>query len=725
MLTRHKKELSNKGMNFLSLVLLFMISLRPSSLMGSTPLLIDESIGEQSVGTHLEYLLDPNSEFTIETLLAGAEKESWIKSEKEIPSFGFSNSTFWFRFTIANSDATIKSMFLELAYPLHDDMSFYFIGSDGSMRERHFGDLRPFAEREIQYRNFAFKLPFAPMEQHTIYLRLRSEGSLTVPIILWTPEKFFENSTNQLYGLGIFYGIMLVMVLYNSFLFLSIRDRNYIFYVLYIISHAMFQMGLNGLSFQYIFPAFPRLANMSIPFTLGMTALWLALFTMNFLQTSQNMKIVHRVLQFICGWATIIVGLSLFVSYELVIKQCALITIMVGVTVLTAAVISFFKGRGIARLFLAAFTLFMLGAIVAALRTFGLVPINFLTLYSAHIGSSLEVILLSLALADKLNALQREKNLANKAMIEGFKKLEIEVGRRNELQHKNNLLSDEINAATLQLVQADKMSMLGQLVAGVAHDIASPSQLLILSYSENLKAIERSATRVKALLGETDDPEAVMIQAAFETDFQQARLSNDQIKTAAERIIGIQTAILNQSRLDKETKEVPLKALIDECSIILHSKIRKWRVLIDCPDSLAISCRRTQIGQLITNLVSNAADELELNQDYVPQKDRADIMLRVSTSVTQSGKILAAIDIEDNGRGIPPDKIEKIFDAFYTTKEVGVGTGLGLSICKKIIESHSGTITVGKSTTLNGAWFHIELPTYAESSPPLTALSKN
>jgi signal transduction histidine kinase len=714
---RHVKQLG---------FMLLLLAMLTTPLFGSEPLVLNDSKDERSLGSHLEYIIDQKSVLTLEELLAGKEKYVWTKSTSEVPSFGFSDATFWLRFTVINGTSTLKNLFLELAHPLHDEMIFYFIKDDGTFEKRRFGDREPFAMREIKYRNFAFPLSFEPQQKRVIYLKVKTEGSVSIPLVLWNPEKFAETQTNEIYGLGIYYGIMFVMILYNFFLFLSIHNKNYIYYVLYICSHALFQMGLNGLSFQYLFPNYPAIANMSIPASLGSTSLWLSLFTMSFLQTSKHMKFTHYALKGIFTWAVAIIVFSFITSYDFVIKQCAVLSIITAFTVLIAATQSFIKGHPAARYFLLAFAVFLVGIIVSALRTLGVVPVNFFTLYSAHIGSTMEVILLSLALADKLNELQKERDMANRALIEGFRKLEVEVGRRHELEQQNNILGNEIRTATEKLVQADKMSMLGQLIAGIAHDIASPSQLITTAQGENLEAIVRSEERVKALIGEASDPEAKEILESFAKDYELARKSNELIKTAVIRIRDIQTAVLSQSRIDREIKEVTLQSLIEECKVILRSKMRRFNVQVDCPAHISIRCRRTQIGQLITNLLSNAADELAGNESYTPEKDSPDIILRVCLHPNLKDKSMVSIDCEDNGRGIPQDKIDRIFEAFYTTKELGAGTGLGLSICKKIVESHAGLITVQKAQLLKGACFHVELPVHAEhAAAPSVAKEEN
>ena len=117
----------------------------------------------------------------------------------------------------------------------------------------------------------------------------------------------------------------------------------------------------------------------------------------------------------------------------------------------------------------------MLGAILLSLRTAGILPTNFITEYSIQIGSALEVVLLTIALGDRMNLVQQERDAANNAAIQSYRLLGEEVGKRDLLEKSNRGLEQEINLATEKLVQADKLATLGQLVAGVAHDIANPT----------------------------------------------------------------------------------------------------------------------------------------------------------------------------------------------------------------------------------------------------------
>ena len=184
----------------------------------------------------------------------------------------------------------------------------------------------------------------------------------------------------------------------------------------------------------------------------------------------------------------------------------------------------------------------------------------------------------------------------------------------------------------------------------------------------------------------------------FRAKFEKISKSEADIELGISRINAIQSAIRNQSRHDQEPTSFPLKALVDECLVILNTKLKS--VTIDCriPDDVIFVGRRSQIGQVYTNLISNAADAVlerfESNREFTPT-----ILLnyKLASDGTQS------FSIEDNGKGVPKELREKIQEAFFTTKGVGKGTGLGMSIVIKILSEHGHNLSVTDSPELGGA----------------------
>jgi len=239
----------------------------------------------------------------------------------------------------------------------------------------------------------------------------------------------------------------------------------------------------------------------------------------------------------------------------------------------------------------------------------------------------------------------------------------------------------QLKESEAQLVQSEKMSSLGQLVAGVAHEINTP-----LAYVKNSMALVRERLpAMRAVLG--DDEGLEELEAL-------ARDGLHGIDQIAELVANLR----NFSRIDRsKVASFNVNEGLRSTLLIARPTLRKVEVEQKLGDIPSITCSPSQVNQVVLNLLTNAAQAMDKPEGHIVLGTR------------REGAGHVAIEVSDNGRGIPPENMSRIFDPFFTTKEVGKGTGLGLTIAYKIVSQHGGRIDV-RSDPGVGSTFTVVLP---------------
>jgi PAS domain S-box-containing protein len=246
-----------------------------------------------------------------------------------------------------------------------------------------------------------------------------------------------------------------------------------------------------------------------------------------------------------------------------------------------------------------------------------------------------------------------------------------------------------------QLVQSEKMASLGQLVAGVAHEINTP----IGAVNSMLDTLFRTLKRVKNTC-ERDVPESHQHSQEYLTLFKIIADAESVINAGTDRVIDIVTRLRNFARLDEaELKTVDIHTGLEDTLVLIHNEIKHHITVVkDYGKVPPVSCYPSQLNQVFLNLLING------KQAILAHKEKGTISIK-----TFGRGDRAVIQISDDGTGIPKKNLGRVFDPGFTTKGVGVGTGLGLSICYQIIKNHRGEITV-ESTEGEGSAFTIEIP---------------
>ncbi len=658
--------------------------LLPPMALASEPVLLTADQPRLNIYPHLTFYVDPSSQLNISQLLATPTSVSWTTSNNKTPNFGYSESTHWFKLAISNPTKHSIERLFEVGYPLLDHVSLYIVSAKGDITTIETGDMKPFSQRSFNHRNFVFPLLFPSNDITTLYLKVNTTTSVQVPLTLWQERFFMEENLEESMIQGAYFGIMLVMAIYNLFIFFTVRDKSYLFYVLYVLSFGFVQGSLNGFCFQYFWPDLIAWNDKTIAFFTPFSTASVLAFSLAFLGLKRTKSEYVLKSLFVAACFTCIA--VFFVSYTIMIKVVIVLALTGMISVFITAILQLKDGNAAARYFILAWIALIVSIVSYGLNKLGILPRNFITENMLQIGSIIEIILLSFALADRVNLERRAKIEAQKLAME------ISVIAKNERLVSEQIVHDSHKsemAAHQESVEAKIESKAkSQFLATMSHEIRTP---------------------MNGVIGITE-----LLQHTSLDSQQRGFL--DIIKNSGQSLLTIINDILDYSKIvagemTLEKIDIDLEVMVNECSelfsLMAEEKQIKVGAIIEPGTPLKIHADPVRLRQIITNLMGNAIKFTETGY----------VLLKVKQISSSLKETCLRFEISDTGIGIDPSMQKHLFNEFKqadssTTRKFG-GTGLGLSICKRLVMLMNGDIGL-ESQLGNGAcfWFNINFPVH-------------
>lgn len=619
---------------------------------------IQSEIKKYNIHESMEILEDKTGNITINEVSTNRFSKQFKLNDKGVPSYGYSKSVYWVRFELSNQSSN-EEYTLEIPYAPHDSITLYEPYGSSKFNAFYGGDLLPFKERIRNHRYVTFDLIIPEKETKTYYVRFESEGSLQLQLLLWTEKAFTEKSTIEYLLLGLYCGITLAMIIYNLFLFFSLRLRSYLWYVLLIIGVSMTQLTLNGLAYQFIWPENPWWNNRSIVFFLAITNAAGALFVKKFLDVRNFAPILSRSINFLAIFNFGIIGV-LMMQYTVALSLVMIATVLGIIVILTTNVICLKRGNTAARFLLLGWFIFLLFALLTAMSDAGLLPVNSFTTNATMAGAVVEMILFSLALADKMKMLQREKENVEKLALKN-KELALEQMKRMDR------MKDEFLANTTHELRTPLYGMIGiaeSLRDGIAGE---PNSIL----KDNLSLIINSGQRLSHLLNDL-------------LDYSKLKNKEIHLDRGPVRLQDVASVVMTIIEPLTQNKDIELKNKIPS----------------DFPYAFADENR---VQQILYNLIGNAVKFTDSGSVTITaEKERKKLVVKII----------------DTGIGMDREDLQNAFNEFEQGSNIKVrqqsGTGLGLNITRDIVRLHGGEIFLtsepGKGTTVS-----FTLPIFRES----------
>lgn len=681
------------------------------------------------IGKRLETLAPQEASALIQVTDLGSS-DQWVPSGKVVPYLGLSNDIQWLRLKV--DPRTENGQLIEIQNAGIDELICYMI-CDGDIiatYERGIFHETPVDSRIGTYPSFP--IPLVECGELQALFRLQSSKPLLIPMRITGPREVLRGAHERDVLFASYFGVILVMLLYNLFLFLSVGDRSYLEYSIYILMIGGTQLVLNGYAPVFGVENFPWV-NLRLTHFFGVfSGLTTIVFAQNFLRLSHYVPWLHKLLNV---YFVLYVVAFILAMFGLLVWSYSVINFCAGAIffLIPGAIVTMRKGYAPARYFLIAFSVFIAAVIVFVLKDTGLIPYNQWTFFALPLGSAFEVILLSLALASRINQLKREGAKAREEQLELAQVnekivrdqnvvLEERVKKRTfELEEINSTMQgtlNELQSAQQQLIQSEKLASIGQLTAGIAHELNNPINFVSSSAQslrrdfEDLNAIVEAVKSLPA-----DDPN---LQARIEDihtllgqldiDFTQQEIEEllNGIEDGANRTSEIVRGLRIFSRMDGDNFiQADINELMNSTLVVLRSNLRSQsQVSANLAEDLPeFSCQPGRLNQVFMNIITNAAQATETTDLTLEERE-----VVVSTLMVESiGQSWIEVRIKDNGVGMDDAVKAQIFDPFFTTKPVGEGTGLGLSIVMGILRDHNAEVDVQSEVGL-GTEFIIRFP---------------
>ena len=615
----------------------------------------------------LYYIEDPLGQWSLPYLL---EQNIPLQPyPKAVFNEGFTASAYWLRLDVDGSQSPDEEWLLEINYPLLDVVNIYLLDKNNQLiREYPLGDLHPFADRPFTHRNFIVPLNFREHPWQRLLINVETSSSMQVPLNFWEVNHFVDQRSNEQYGLGLYYGMMLVIFLYNFFLWTSIRDTNYLHYIGYIAAFATLQLATSGLGYQFIWPDSAWFQQLAVPLTIGLVGVFGSTFTRGFLQTRINHRYADLALRFCLLLSAAICVSAFLFDTATVMSTGKFVVVIFLATVFYASISMLIKGQSQARYFLAAWVMLIIGGMITIGMMLGYLPNNMWTIHASKFGSSIEIVLLSFALADRIKILQRAKLQAEERV-----KKELEE-RAQRLAESNRLKND--------------------FLATISHEFRTPLNGIIGSLE---------------LAGDEQGE-------ALRATLQDARESAGDMLDLVDNVLTYTELQAGNRILAPETVE--LQPVIRSTSEAIQHKCREKQIGFELtfapglPSMIRadIKCIRHAIKALLENAVKFT--------------EHGNVVMETGFGQLQGMPCLDIL-IRDTGIGMTAAELSRIQDYLCqgdtSMQRQYQGLGIGLSLVKAVCHCMQGEVTI-HSEKHQGTRVRLKLPVQPLGTPDHSTL---
>jgi len=422
--------------------LLFLLSMLLSVMATAGSPVLTEETTQIAIDEYVSYLEDPAGDLTVHQFLA--KEQSLQENHSRVFTRGYSESIWWLKVKLTNESERTRWL-LEVAYSPLDHLDIYLFKGDRQVDHFTLGDQQDFSERPILHRNYVVPVPIEENSVTDIVIRIETSSSTKLNARLWSEKAFEQHKLEDALIQGMYFGALGIIAAYNLLMGFALRDRIYLYYVGYVVAVGFFVATLNGWAFQYLWQRSIVWNSQAIVVLISLVIFFAASFSRKFLDVPTLSRPLDILIQAVI-WISVAIGVSSFwIPYGILIQIMAPLAALACVVALLIGVFGLINGRSAARYYCIAWVVFLVGGVALALSNIGLLPSNAFTDNAAQVGSLIEIVLLSFALAERIN---QERNLRYEAQK---KALELQANHTHELEKQVRERTESLEQAYAKL----------------------------------------------------------------------------------------------------------------------------------------------------------------------------------------------------------------------------------------------------------------------------------
>lgn len=366
-------------------------------------------VDKLSIGSQVSYFEDKNNSHTFSTINTPEQLAQFYRSESDSQNWGYTTSSIWVAFEVEHFRAREPlTFFLNVGYPLTGNVQLKLYKDGEIISEQEEGAYLPYSHRKIKTPEIIFPITLEEVGDYRVIIKIVSDHSLALPLKIFSDAGMYDQVSTNRRIVSVYFGIITGIFFYNLFLIFALKSRAYLYYIIYLATLASFQSTTMGVGFEYIWPEQPWLNFYLANVTGALSVLTSLLFSRAFLKTKDFNKKMDKAFAAVIYSIALMLPLVFVTTIETFSNIVIAITLISFVLMTSAAVIALKNGMTAARYYLIAWAVMIFCVMLYMGYITDLLPDSFLFFYSLQIGSSIEAVLLSIALADRINALNKE-----------------------------------------------------------------------------------------------------------------------------------------------------------------------------------------------------------------------------------------------------------------------------------------------------------------------------